>query len=374
MNSKSRAANGKGHTYRNGNSYRTVIKHQGLVVTASATTVQESRRKAKIRLNDKINESRVPKLTGSEIRLSEFLFKWLETEHRHNIAHSTYRRYHSLARCFIKPILGNYFLSELNPSLIGTFLTEMHNQGQSTRSRQQARALLSIALDQAENQEMITSNPVKKVKNPVLKSKPTSPLSIDEVRRLLETYKGTSLGARLHVSLVCGLRQGEALGLTWGDVDLIGGSLVIRRQAQRINGISQFVALKTERSKRFVALTHETIAALFEHKRVQDSGKKFESAKQEIDLVFPGIGGEFKTSQSDYRDWQKALKLCGIPPRRLHDARHTAATLMYSQGVGIETISRALGHSSSAITSRLYVHSAEEPLRRAAEVMNLLLE
>jgi integrase len=77
---------------------------------------------------------------------------------------------------------------------------------------------------------------------------------------------------------------------------------------------------------------------------------------------------------TDYDEWQKALKLCGIAPRRLHDARHTAATLMYSQRVGIETISRALGHSSSAITSRLYVHSAEAPLRDAAERLEKILK
>jgi integrase len=76
---------------------------------------------------------------------------------------------------------------------------------------------------------------------------------------------------------------------------------------------------------------------------------------------------------ADYDDWQKALKLCGIARKRLHDARHTAATLMYSQGIGIETISRSLGHSSSAITSRLYVHSAEEPLRNAAIALDSVL-
>ena len=94
---------------------------------------------------------------------------------------------------------------------------------------------------------------------------------------------------------------------------------------------------------------------------------------EELDLVFPRANGTPRSPQTDYDEWSKALKLCGIEPRRLHDARHTAATLMYSQGVGIETISRALGHSSSAITSRLYVHSAEEPLRSAAAIINHLI-
>jgi integrase len=93
----------------------------------------------------------------------------------------------------------------------------------------------------------------------------------------------------------------------------------------------------------------------------------------ENDLVFPAIDGTPKQSTIDFNDWKRALRLCGIKPRRLHDARHTAATLMYGQGVGIEVISRALGHSSSAITSKLYVHSAIQPLRLAAEKMEKLL-
>jgi integrase len=95
---------------------------------------------------------------------------------------------------------------------------------------------------------------------------------------------------------------------------------------------------------------------------------------QDWDLVFPRNNGTPRSAQTDYDEWQKALKLCGVAPKRLHDARHTAATLMYSQGIGIETISRTLGHSSSAITSRLYVHSAEEPLRNASQLMNLILK
>ena len=93
----------------------------------------------------------------------------------------------------------------------------------------------------------------------------------------------------------------------------------------------------------------------------------------ENNLVFPNELGGFRSPTVDYSEWKKALKLCGIAPKRLHDARHTAATLMYSQGIGIETISRALGHSTSAITSRLYVHNSVEPQKVAAEVMNRLL-
>jgi integrase len=95
---------------------------------------------------------------------------------------------------------------------------------------------------------------------------------------------------------------------------------------------------------------------------------------QENDLVFPHIDGTFHPAILDYNAWKRCLRLCGIKQRRLHDARHTAATLMYSQGVGIEVISRALGHSSSAITSKLYVHSVIQPQKAAALLLEELIE
>ena len=88
------------------------------------------------------------------------------------------------------------------------------------------------------------------------------------------------------------------------------------------------------------------------------------------DLVFPNREGSFQQPKLDYQRWQSALDSCGIPRRSLHNARHTAGTLLYANDVGIETIRRVLGHSSVGLTSRTYVHNAEKPLRQAAESMN----
>jgi integrase len=253
-------------------------------------------------------------------------------------------------------------------------LAGMRQDGQSPRSQQQARALLSVALRDAEYKGYISINPVTRVRNPQGKRVEISPLSIEEVRRLLGTYAGTYLGARLHIALICGLRQGEALGLTWDDIDLKQRTINVHRQVQIINGVQVFSDLKTEKSSRIIALTEETTAALRSHLSLIEQLKtRVEASWIDNKLVFPDAYGNFRSPKTDYAEWKKALKLCGIAPKRLHDARHTAATLMYSQGVGIETISRALGHSTSAITSKLYVHNSIEPQKVAAEVMNQLL-
>ena len=375
MTHKSRRPNGQGHTYKNGASYRTVIQHNGHTVTASAKSIQESKRLAKEKvLSLPLNKQGLI-LKQNKISLREFLDEWLETEHKNHIAYSTYYRYRSLAKTHINPLIGNYLLKDLTPRLLTWLLNEMKNNGQSARSQQQARALLSIALTAAEEQELIDSNPVRKVRNPQNREGHINPLTIEEVKHLLRTYEGTFMSLRLHVALLCGLRQGEALGLRWGDIDIQRGIVNISNQMQKIEGKYTFTDLKTHRSRRTIVLGKETQRVFDTHVNIIENYKEGAGLSwQELDLVFPKEDGSPRSAHTDYDQWQGALKLCGIVPRRLHDARHTAATLMYSQSIGIETISRALGHSSSAITSRLYVHSAEEPLRGAAQAIDAMLE
>lgn len=369
-----RKANGQGHTYKVGSSYRTVIRQGGITVTAMAKTAQQSKSLAKAKLS-KLPQDQSSLPENPKLKVGEFLLNWLDETHQHQIAHSTYRRYRSLAVHHIIPVLGGFEIRKLNSQMITNLLVQMKTSGQSVRSQQQARALLAVALDEAQSLNLIITNPVRNVRNPQGVGKVLTPLKIEEVRRLLKTYQGTFLSARLHIALVCGLRQGEALGLCWKDLDLEAGTLTVSRQMQVIEGESKFTRLKTNRSYRTLVLTSETLDSLRLHQKlISEWRDQHANSWNEFDLVFPDLHGAPRSSHIDYNDWQKALKLCGIPHHRLHDARHTAATLLYSQGVGIETISRTLGHSSSSITSRLYIHTSEEPLRHAAEAFNNFLK
>ena len=146
-----RKANGQGYTYKNGASFRTIIKHNGYVVTAMARTAQESRQRAKEKLSLLPSVKLTRDSAGVEkMKLSEFLLDWLDNEHQHNIAHSTYKRYRSLATHHINPQIGDYKLCKLTPKIVNWFLSRMRSSGQSVRSIQQARALLSISLSEAE--------------------------------------------------------------------------------------------------------------------------------------------------------------------------------------------------------------------------------
>ena len=371
-----RKANGQGHTYKVGNSYRTVIRCGDHSITAMATTAQDSRKKAKLKLESMPNIlAKRSALPTARLTIGTFLLSWLEEEHKHNIAHSTYKRYRALLVHHIEPVIGNLELQKTTPSDISKVISSMREAGQSPRSQQQARALLSVGLGEAENKGYIALNPVKKVRIPINRGREIEPLAIEEVKRLLETYEGTYLSARLHIALLAGLRQGEALGLRWQDIDFDSATLEVRNQVQKIDGRLQLTGLKTDRSRRFIALTGGSVESLKQHRQIIENMRlACGDFWQENDLVFPHINGAFHPAILDYNAWKRSLRLCGIKSRRLHDARHTAATLMYIQGVGIEVISRALGHSSSAITSKLYVHSAIRPQKAAAHLLEQLLE
>ena len=360
-----RKSNGYGHTYKVGNSWRTVIRYEGRVISANSTIKNESRKRAREKYRLAISGTNPITMTDKSLTVESFFSHWLDTEHRESIAPSTYRRYSSLMKTHILPVIGKIKLNKLTRNDLSRVLTTMSQGGQSSRSQQQARAILILACREGFESGAMIQNPAAGLRSIKLQSSPISPLTLDEVKRLLATYSGTAMGARLHIALLCGLRQGEALGLRWSDIDLENRSIHITQQMQLINGQAVSVPLKTARSKRTVIMTDETMKEL----------SLLQSNTQVVNgLVFTADNGLPLSSQTDYNNWQRALKLCGISPKRLHDARHTAATLMYSQGVGIETISRALGHSSSAITSRLYVHSSEAPLKEAAIVMNSLIE
>ena len=367
-----RKANGQGHTYKVGNSYRTVIRCGDHSITAMAATAQDSRKQAKLKLESMPNIlAKRSALPSTRLTVGAFLLRWLEEEHKHNIAHSTYKRYRALLVHHIEPVIGDLELQKTTPSDISKVISSMREAGQSPRSQQQARALLSVGLGEAENKGYIALNPVKKVRIPTNRGREIEPLAIEEVKRLLETYEGTYLSARLHIALLAGLRQGEALGLRWQDIDFDSATLEVRNQVQKIDGRLQLTGLKTDRSRRFIALTGGSLESLKQHQQIIENMKlACGDSWQENDLVFPHIDGTYHPAILDYNAWKRCLRLCGVKQRRLHDARHTAATLMYAEGVGIEVISRALGHSSSAITSKLYVHSALKPLQDAALLLN----
>jgi len=371
---KSRRRNGDGNTYRYKNGWRTVISHKGHTVTAMGRSEQESRRlaKEKIKTLPIYDGSLVP--AAAKLTTEEFLTNWITKKHKSSIAATTYRRYASLINVHIIPALGSIKLQAISKNHVNALMLQMREKGQSARSQQQARAVLSAAFESAMEDDLVATNPVIKSRTITLDSAQIHPLSLAEVQTLLSKTTGLQLQARVRMAVLYAMRQGEVLGLQWKDVDFQKKTVFIWQQIQKIEGTYQFVKLKSEDSIRTLEIDDETLNALKAHKVQQNldrlaMGKKW----QDHDLVFTTSIGKPIDCKTDYRQWHRALTKAGLPAKRLHDARHTAATLLFDQGIDIEVIRRFMGHSSVLLTSKTYVHHSARQMKGVAQAITSMV-
>jgi integrase len=372
---KSRRRNGDGNTYRYKNGWRTVISYKGHTVTAMGRSEQESRRlaKAKLAALPKFNTNLVP--GANKLSLASFLIDWLENKHKQEIAMTTYRRYESLIRVHVIPALGEIKLHEVTKHHINGLMTQMRANGQSNRSRQQTRAILSAAFNDAAEDDLVAINPVKNSRPIEVTSPQIHPFTLDEVKHLLESTQDSRMNARIRLAVIYGLRQGEALGLQWKDIDFEKGTIFLWQQVQKIGSEFKFVRLKSDASIRTLRLDKETLDSLKQHRVAQNAIRLRKGELwQDNNLLFPGALGQPSDSGTDHRQWCRALASANLPIKRLHDARHTAGTLLFDQGVDIEVIRRFLGHSSIVLTSKTYVHHSARQIEKASEVIDKMMK
>jgi len=367
---KTRKTNGAGHTYKVGNSWKTVHTRQGkIVATATHKNKQESKRLAKAKFDalPKPNNGSIP--GASKILLKDYLMPWLENMHSLQISDTTLTRYRGLATNYVIPALGETQLGKVSKREITSLMTSMVMEQKGARTINQTLALISAMYKSAVNNEIVETNPAKGIKKIEERSKQINPLTELEVIKLLDAAHGTFMETRLQIAFM-GLRQGEALGLRWSDIDFTNKLINVSYQSQKVKGVRKLVKLKSATSHRKVMLSDSTIESLKRHKVIINRMRlKAGNSWEEMDLVFPNVKGGLQQPKLDYVRWKDALANSGISPRSLHNARHTAGTLLYSKGEGIETIRRLLGHSSVNLTSKTYVHNAEAPLREAAQTM-----
>ena len=371
---KSRRRNGDGNTYRHKNGWRTVISHKGQTVTAMGRSEQESRRlaKEKIKALPIYDGSLVP--AAAKLTTGEYLTNWITKKHKTSIAATTYRRYASLINIHIIPAMGTIKLQAVTKNHVNALMLQMREKGQSARSQQQARAVLSAAFESAMEDDLVASNPVAKSRTITLDSPQIHPLSLMEVQTLLTKTTGVQMQARVRMATLYAMRQGEALGLQWKDVDFTKKTVFIWQQIQKIEGAYEFVKLKSDDSIRTLEIDDETLAALKAHKIQQNMDRLAMGDKWvDHDLVFTTTNGKPIDCKTDYRQWHRALAIAGLPIKRLHDARHTAATLLFDQGIDIEVIRRFMGHSSVLLTSKTYVHHSARQLKGVADVISSMV-
>jgi integrase len=308
-------------------------------------------------------------VTTGGIGVGEWFAIYLEQVAKPTLRPRTLERYRLDIERHILPAVGRHRLDKLRPAHLVALYNAKAAEGLSAASLRHMHAVIRRALNVAVKWQLITVNPATLVDAPRPRPHEVIPLSATEARRLIEAARGHRMEARWLVGLALGLRQGEALGLWWEDIDLGAGLLRIRRALQRQRGAGLvFTEPKTTRSRRTVPLPDPLVQVLREHKDHQEKERiTAGSLWRGSPCVFTTSVGTPVEPRNDNREFKALLARAGLPPVRLHDLRHTAASLLLAQNVPARVVMEILGHSQIALTMNTYSHVAPEVSREAAD-------
>ncbi len=307
--------------------------------------------------------------------VGEFLDQWLERTAKARVRGQTFKGYEVNVRVHLKPAIGHLPLRQLEPVQVQDLIDRKLREGLAPKSVRYMQGILRNALNHAIRWNYIQRNPAALVDGPRIQHHEIQPFTREEVQRFLNAIKGNRLEALYTVALTMGLRQGEALGLRWNDVDLELGYIRINRQLQRVNHKYELVEPKTLRSRRHLAVPSAIIGSLKVHKDRQNTERRdAERAWYDTDLVFCRRNGYPLNGSVVTHHFQNLLEEAGLPKRRFHDLRHSCATLLLAQGVSPRVVMEVLGHSQISLTMNTYAHVLPEMRRDAADRMSELIQ
>jgi len=289
-----------------------------------------------------------------------YLRNWLEDK-RSQVRPSTYRGYEWLVRVHIIPHLGGIELSDLRPQHLQALYRKLQSLDKplSNRTILHIHLLLHEALDRAVKWGMVARNVADAVDPPRPEVRRSIVWTPEDVWAFLSANEEAEARyyAAFVLAVMTGMRKGEILGLRWSEIDW--DSAVVRIN-QTLTWTKQGPILqepKTDRSRRSVALSPETIVALRRHHALQAQERLLYGTEyKDHDLVFARPNGEPLHPRTLDNAWYRALKRANVPRIRFHDLRHTHASLLLAQGVHPKIVSERLGHSTINITLDTYSH------------------
>ena len=292
--------------------------------------------------------------------MESYMTTWL-ADKASQVRPSTYRGYAWLINRHIIPGLGRIKISDLRPQHLQTFYRNLQKQEKplSNRSILHTHMILHEALDRALKWGLIARNVADAVDPPRPETKQNRIWTPEDVRRFLEANEKEDprFFAGFVLGIMVGMRKGEILGLRWSDIDWKQSVAHINQSLTWVNGGPRFLEPKTDRSRRAVALSPETIEVLKKHRSHQAPERLlYGQAYQEYDLVLCRVDGRPVHPRTFDAAWYRALDRADVPRIRFHDLRHTHASLLLAQGVHPKIVSERLGHSTINVTLDIYSH------------------
>lgn len=315
---------------------------------------------------------------------------------------STFSSYWSLMFDHVLPRIGRIQLQALTALQIEALYADLARSGRkdgtgglSQRSVQYVAAVLHAALADAVKHRLVVVNVATAAGRPKVERGADDDLhvwSAEQLRTFLDATRGHEQGAAWHLASHTGMRRGEVLGLRWRDVDLDKGRLQVRQTVVAVGSEVQASTPKTARGRRPIDLDPETVEVLRRHRRhlleVRVAfGAGWHDAGADA-LVFPRTAPDaLGRAAADLEPgrWQRPTNFSAqfdravaalddsVPRIRLHDLRHTHASLLLNAGVPIHVVSQRLGHATAGFTLNTYAHVIEGQQAEAAEAFARLV-
>ena len=317
--------------------------------------------------------------------VGSFLERWLEDVIRPNKTNRTYSTHKQQVCSHIIPALGRIKLDSLRKVHIDWLYADLlrdnpEGSGLAPSSVRRVHAVLHAALEEAVRGDLILRNPAAHANKPKVRQEEIEPFDAQQAQAFLEAARGDRFETLYVLCIMAGLRQGEALGLKWTDIDLDAGRLRVNRQLQRIrrngekSGKLEFSEPKNA-SRRTVGLPQRSVEALKIHRKHQLEDRVLAGSEwQEHRLVFTNrIGGPLEAQNVVNRHFKPLLQRAGLPDIRFHDLRHSCLSLLAQRGEPIRDLQALAGHATAAFTLQRYTHHYDSSAKRTADAMEDIL-
>jgi integrase len=330
-----------------------------------------------VRELERLRDAGTVRTAGRVWTVGEWLTYWVENIAAPNVRENTAAGYRVAVNTHLIPGVGAHRLDKLEPEHLERLYQKMIKAGSSPGNAHQVHRTVRTALGEAERRGRIIRNPAVLAKAPRPEELEVEPYTVEEVQALLIAASKDRNSARWAIALALGLRQGEVLGLRWKDVDLARGTLWVRRGRLRPaykHGCGATCGkkagfcpkrqatrpetndTKSRAGRRAVGLPAELVALLHRHREEQATEReKAGQLWRDSGYVFTSPRGEPVNPSTDYHSWKRLLRIAGIRDGRLHDARHTAATVLLILGVPERAVMGLMGWSTTAMAAR-YQH------------------
>ena len=278
---------------------------------------------------------------------------------------TTLHSYQRNLEIHVLPTLGNKLLQQLTPTMLTTLYGALASTQGSARGGLSAKTISYIhtivhkALADAVDADLIARNVADRAKPPRPDRRAMPGIQSwdsDELRAFLEHVGGSRLDAIWRLAAMTGMRRGEVLGLRWSDLDLDAARLSVR-QALVAVGYDMITSTPKSHNARVIDLDAETVRKLRRHRREQnDERAEWGADYHDQDLVVAKENGEPIHPHTFSQSFERIIQRAGLRVIRLHDLRHTHASLALKAGVPVKVVSERLGHESPAFTLKQYAH------------------